>query len=350
MKEFTEFLEEPKLSKVEKIAVNWVTRSDSGLTDEESNELQEWLDESPEHREAFEELKWNWDELDRLAGFHVGCSSNEDPDLLTRKRFHPLDYFVSSHWRKLIPVAAIVILSLSALLTFDFQDEQVPNTSNDVVVVERIQSLDLEDGSRIQLNHGAEVDVRYSATERLVTLLHGEANFIVAKDHDRPFVVEVSGVRLRAVGTAFNVRFGEAKLDVIVSEGTVAIATLVDDELANDEVKEALLEVNHRAIVDLDAKVPVPEIERIDARSMQKELIWQPVYFDFDTVPLSEIIAEFNRRNRTQMVVVDASINSMKMSSMFWSDNVNGFIRLLETNFGIRVELGEDGTIYLFNS
>ncbi len=35
----------------------------------------------------------------------------------------------------------------------------------------------------------------------------GEAHFAVAPDAARPFVVRVGGVAVRAVGTAFNVRY-----------------------------------------------------------------------------------------------------------------------------------------------
>ena len=339
-----------ELSPIEITAVDWVTREECGLSEEEKAAMAKWLEASPEHREAYEEMRWDWEELDRLAGYHVNYDSAADPDLIMRKRFSPIEFIPTSYWKAFASVAAVLMVSLTVLLIVKNSDRDITTHGDDQVVVERIESRDLEDGSTVKLNRGAEIEVAYTDIERLIKLSQGEAHFMVEKDVSRPFVVEVSGVRVKAVGTEFNVRYTEAQVDVIVTEGVVAIAS-EGEAFANDAASsEALLEQNYRAVVDLQSADRSPQIELIDASVIEEELLWQPELIDFENVTLGLIVEEFNRRNPVKMVIVDASVNEARMSSMFWSDNVNGFIRLLESNFGVRAEWGEDGTIYLFTN
>src|SRR5204863_5888557 len=80
------------------------------------------------------------------------------------------------------------------------------------------------DGSVVELNRGAVVSAHFTASERRMRLVSGEANFKVAKDPQRPFVVEARGVAVRAVGTAFNVRIDAVSVEVLVTEGVVNVA------------------------------------------------------------------------------------------------------------------------------
>jgi transmembrane sensor len=58
-----------------------------------------------------------------------------------------------------------------------------------------------------------------------VVLERGEAHFQVAKNPARPFVVVARGVEIRAVGTAFSVGLESTRVEVLVTEGQVAVET-----------------------------------------------------------------------------------------------------------------------------
>lgn len=93
--------------------------------------------------------------------------------------------------------------------------------------VSRPEHRALPDGSWVDLNVGADIAVEFTAGgagARRVVLRRGEAHFTVAKDAARPFVVEAGGVAVRAVGTAFSVQRGGAGVEVLVTEGRVAVA------------------------------------------------------------------------------------------------------------------------------
>lgn len=70
---------------------------------------------------------------------------------------------------------------------------------------ERLQRT-LADGSRLALNSGSAVNIRYSASERRIQLLSGE--LLLDSGHDpakRPLIVETVAGEIQALGTRFSV-------------------------------------------------------------------------------------------------------------------------------------------------
>ena len=47
---------------------------------------------------------------------------------------------------------------------------------------------------------------------------------------------------------------------------------------------------------------------------------------------------EFNRYNRTQLVITDPDLAARRFSGVFRADGYEPFVRLLEENFGVRAE------------
>jgi len=88
---------------------------------------------------------------------------------------------------------------------------------------------------------------------------------------------------------------------------------------------------------------------RIAAASPQ-EMSWamgtRPRELEFDRAPLAQVVAEFNGINRIQIVIDDPALASMPIGASLRSDNVEGFVRILEKNFDVKAER-RDGMIIL---
>ena len=84
--------------------------------------------------------------------------------------------------------------------------------------------LQLEDGTRINLNTHSAIDVRYDARQRLIVLRSGE--ILVETGHrgndQRPFIVQTEYGSLRALGTRFLVREETAGTRLGVLQSAVA--------------------------------------------------------------------------------------------------------------------------------
>ena len=95
--------------------------------------------------------------------------------------------------------------------------------------------------------------------------------------------------------------------------------------------------MGHRAVVKIGG---TPKINRsiLSPSEMDRELGWQPRMLDFDDTPMHEIVSQFNKRNQVQLKLGDSSLEKIRFSNYFWSDNVEGFVRLMESSFGMRAE------------
>jgi transmembrane sensor len=86
------------------------------------------------------------------------------------------------------------------------------------------QQLELPDGSRVTLAAASAIAVSFSADERRVSLLRGEAFFEVRRDPERPFRVIADDITTSVVGTSFDVRRDSSGVAVAVQEGVVEVS------------------------------------------------------------------------------------------------------------------------------
>ena len=80
------------------------------------------------------------------------------------------------------------------------------------------------------------------------------------------------------------------------------------------------------------------EVTSIDQTEIEEAHRWQPRLLDYDQILLGEIVDEFNRSNPIQVVLSDPTLETISLSSSFWSDNVEGFVRLMESSFDMEAE------------
>ena len=327
-------------SPIEIAASEWLSRLDRGLTAEEQDQYTEWLAKDEAHRNAIANYQNDWDDFDRLAGIHLKSRARIDPDLLTPG--HLPDRRGRKLTQKIIWFSAAPMAALLALVFYIALPESEELSGLDVQpaveLLARIQQRTLKDGSVIEINRGAELEVAYTASERRVFLLKGEANFDIAKDPERPFIVNVAGVDVRAVGTVFSVKLSENEVDVIVTEGIVNVKPSASSFGTEQTIADSFLQIGERAKVNLRGESLAVEVTSIGASEIEEAHRWQPRLLDYDQILLGEIVKEFNRSNPIQVALSDPSLEGISLSSSFWSDNVEGFVRLMESSFGMEAE------------
>lgn len=325
---------------IEIAASKWLARLDRGLTPEEQDLYTEWLAQDAAHREAIGRYLNDWDDFDRLAGIHLKHHARIDPDLLIPEHLDRLKG--RSLAQKIVLFSAGPIAAMVALV-FYFAISSPEETSGLKVqpaleLLARIEQRTLEDGSVIEINRESVVRSSYTDSERRVYLTKGEANFDVAKDPSRPFIVNVAGVDVQAVGTMFSVKLSADEVDVIVTEGIVNVKPNISSVGAEQGIANSYLEIGQRARVSLLTEVPVVEVTSIDGAEIDEAHRWRPRLFDYDDIMLGELVEEFNRSNPVQVVLSEPSLENISLSSSFWSDNVEGFVRLMESSFGMEAE------------
>ncbi|MBP7140938.1 MAG: FecR domain-containing protein [Opitutaceae bacterium] len=315
---------------IAEVAALWLARRDRGLSAAEQDAYLQWLHADPRHSKAVAQHAAALGRMMQLQEWQPGHDTEPNPHLFAPSRRPRL-------WLWSIGLAAAAAVTVGLFLRTPppvSAPEAAPK--NYLHVNER---LALPDGSRVELKDGSRLVVQYSDAERRVRLMGGEAHFSVWKDAARPFVVEASGIEVRAVGTAFNVRLGDQAVEVLVTEGRVKVA-----QGSSDTVAPLLVSVRERAVVPL-AVAEAPAVASVTNEEIVSELAWQAPRLQFHETPLAEAVAEFNRLNRHQIVIGDPELKDLRIGGTFRPDNVEAFVRLLGTTLGVRAEaVGSDRT------
>ncbi len=202
--------------------------------------------------------------------------------------------------------------------------------------------LHLPDDSEVELKAGSKIAEHFTAAERRVRLVVGEAHFTVAKNPLRPFIVEAGDVVVRAVGTAFDVRLGKTVVDVLVTEGTVQIrpeSTQVAAAPASNFELPTLVAGQHTTVPAVVTKEwGQPVIETLAAPEIDRALAWQTGRLVFDGTPLAEVVLRFNRHSAGQqgtphLVLADPELDAIPISGRIRSDSIDSFVDALEESF-----------------
>lgn len=308
-------------------AAQWLARRDRGLTAAEQDVYLQWLRSDGLHGVAITRLEKSWQALDALTRWGPEHSARPNPDLLAVPRRRAR--WVGPAW---LAAAAAFTVGFFFYQTHAVETGPAPTADPGGPAYERRV---LADGSVIEINHGAVVTVAYSDAERSVRLVQGEAHFTVAKDALRPFVVQAGQMRIRALGTVFNVRLEPARVEVLVTEGRVQVDA---PAASGPAVEPPLLEAGQRAIITLQDAVLQSVVAQVDADEIAAALAWQPRWLEFADAPLIEVLAEFNRQGGPQLVLGDPALARLRVGGSFRADNADGFVRLLESGFGVEAE------------
>ena len=330
---------------IEREAAAWVVREERGLTAAEQDARSNWLASDPRHGEILRERRWAWREFDRIAGLPATLTPAPDPDLLAPRSARPKGH--SPRWQVVAwasAAAAAAILLWVAVAPRTVPSGQLAPSRLSTALAAPCEQRTLEDGSLVQLNRGAQLNIDFTAGVRRVRLMRGEAHFAVAKNPERPFVVEAGGVTVRAVGTAFNVQLTSAAVEIVVAEGRVAVDREAE---AHSNPMSSVLDAHQRVVVPLrETGLGLPALTLSEAE-LTARLLWQPRMLDFTDVPLASIAAELNRRNPVQLIPESAALRELRVNASIRSDNVEGFVRLLESSFDLRAEWRSETEIVL---
>lgn len=217
----------------------------------------------------------------------------------------------------------------------------------------------LPDGSVVLLRNGAELRLEFSGATRRVHIDRGEILFDVVSDASRPFVVRAGGVDVRAVGTAFAVNRRNGMVEVLVTEGKVALerpevpppasnAPVTDPQWAPGSAgietgqTLALIPAGHRVVVENTPNPLPPEILAVSEREIAEILSWRIPTLHFDRTPLSEAMASINQYSRIHLVLDGDTLGDVPLSGAIRADNVQALLELLESEYQIMgVQRGE---------
>lgn len=175
-------------------------------------QFEAWLAESDRHRAAYAVVEPVW----RLSS-DIAPPSAPDTVVSIADARRP-----RRPWRRAVAVAMGAIAAGVALVFLPAI--QLHLRADHLTGVAEQRDVTLDDGSKVALDAGSAIAVRYAAARREVELLSGQAFFEVRPNGERPFVVAAAGVTVTVTGTAFSVGKTDMGITVAVQSGSVDVA------------------------------------------------------------------------------------------------------------------------------
>lgn len=328
-------------------AVRWLLRQQEGLTRDEQDSFQIWL-QTPAHRVEYEALRPLWHEMAEIPASAV---AHLRPT--TGRRII---------WRPVVWGCALLVLA--TLLFFSLRDEFASPVYSASWHTGRgeIRTVELPDGSTLSLDAGTQLTVRYFAHRREVVMPQGQAFFKVAHNPQQPFEVQSGPTRVTVVGTEFSVRYlphtmsGEGT-EVAVSTGAVRVGprsswqnywwrAMQHLHLPQAGRHLAVLRASQRAISDKQGQL-------VSQTMLPTESIaaWREERIVLDDTRLDMALAEFARYTDVPLKLDSPAVAALRVSGSFDTSRVESFAKALPRVLPVKIKNVENqSTIFLLNA
>ncbi|MGA0588216.1 FecR family protein [Dyella sp. KRB-257] len=314
---------EPRFNTFPDSAEAWLARLHSptrGPQDEEA--FERWRAADPDHAAAFAEVEYLHRNAAMLADDPLlrAVARAARRDLARRPPARP-----QRTWWLAAGVAAglLVALGLAQMVRNGAPVEQHYATGTGLP-----QSVTLADGTLVQLDAQSSLVARFSAHQREVVVRNGRAQFHVAHDGARPFLVQVDGNVIRDIGTTFQVSRRADGVTVGLLEGRVSVSRDTVGQTWTSNLAPAQQ-------LHIDAHGRAAGVAPLD---LDQARGWTRGELSFDQRRLDRLLQSMNRYSTTQLRLGDPALASLKVSGSFHAGDQEALASALARGWKLRVE------------
>lgn len=195
------------------------------------------------------------------------------------------------------------------------------------------RSVQLSDGSRIDLNTNSHLSVRLEEDARRVTVHDGQALFDVARDPDRPFLITAGEDTVRVIGTKFDLRRRDGQLSVAVVKGLVEVSIDGTDKAIQIRPGQMLEHVEGGKDVV------------VRAVSAEDQLGWRSGRLVYRDQTLGRIVSDLNQYFERPLRLEGEDIASLKFSGVLIVDGQDAMVRRLSSLLPISATSTDDSIV-----
>ena len=310
-------MEAPLQARVLDEAAEWLMRlHDSGATAADRAAWERWRQADPEHARA-------WARAELLLGKLGGL-----PPALA---LPALDRPARSRRRAVARLAALLALAPTGWMAWRMAQDQGWTADLRTATGER-RTEQLADGSQVMLDTASAVDVRFDAAWRLLTLRHGAISVETANDvatPARPFAVDTSLGRLRALGTRFAVRTDAGGVRLAVAEGAVQVT------LHGAASAALVVPAGHQTVLTGRGVQPPQPLQ-------PEAMAWTHGMLMADAMPLADFCAELSRY-RSGLLHCAPEVRGLRVSGAFPLADTSRTLGMLASTYPVDVHMRMHG-------
>ncbi|RDS85056.1 DUF4880 domain-containing protein [Dyella monticola] len=311
-------------------AERWFVRlREPDCTDEERAACARWRAADPAHEAAFREVESIWERSAELSDDLYIAAALYEAERDKASRGSPVWRWALSF---LVGAAALVFLA------FRMVSAPVSPAMHYQTRVGERERIALPDGTVVVLDTHTELVARFAARRRLIDLSQGQAQFRVAHDAQRPFIVHAAGGTVTATGTQFDVRVEDAMATVTLLEGSV----IVQGAAAATQPHPPIT-LSPGQQLRFDRTGQEWSVTPVDLASASA---WTQGSLQVSDWPLGRLVAEMNRYSTTPVRLADPTLANIRISGTFRTGDQDGLVLVLEHGWSLRA-MRQNGEIVL---
>jgi transmembrane sensor len=239
---------------------------------------------------------------------------------------------VNSRWIILKVAASILLIALCTYLVWPY----VTSSSSDAGTLTANSSGDVTkvflcDGTLVWLKGKSSLTypTDLSGKTRRVSL-QGEALFEVAKDAGRPFIIQCGALTTTVLGTSFNIKSNQDKIEVVVLTGKVSLTTANDTQgvivLPNETVVYDGLQ---RSI----ARIPTMPEEKLSTVKGTEYLM------AFEDTRMNEVIGRIEGKFDVKVAMSDSRLGNCKITADFSDQSLERTLSMISQAVGFEYQI-----------
>lgn len=292
---------------------------------------------SEAEREAF--ARWLAMDARHAEEYQAVLEIWQTADLLPRvapHRAHPARPTAPRNWRPLASAAVIALLALPAIAWIGWEQGLLPNRYQHFDSAGQVRTVQLADGSQVELNLNSELRYFNFKHHRQVDLIKGEAFFEVTHDSTHPFIVHAGRGQIRVTGTQFNVWKYQDQVKVTLVEGSVLVSSHGD-------------EGGYHLGPGMQASYRTGDFEPQLAQSddYANSLAWRSGRMVLDNLSLSQALPMINRYLEKPLMLADNAVGGIHISGIYDTRDVRQLVDNLPKVLPVYLTRSNDGSTVL---
>jgi len=176
-----------------------------------------------------------------------------------------------------------------------------------------ISCIDLLDGSKIWLNSGTKLTFVEQSDEKVVATLSGEGYFDIVHNPKREFLIDAEGVRVRDMGTSFNIKAYQHDDQVT--------ATLIDGKIEIQcEQGASFISMKPNDHLIINKFTNKYQVEQIDPKLIAS---WREGVIVFEGADIYDVVEKLEERYNVAIEISSSqNWDSFKLTAMFKYESI----------------------------
>lgn len=292
---------------IEQKAAYFLTCENDGFTKEQKREFDIWIKVSKEHEFTYKKVK-------KVQSLYQSLSKDIKNEILDSvKKDIKRDSFLRRYKKHAFAATILLFLSIGFFQTNSYLDF---NIAHNYKTDKTAQKISLPDGSNIILDAKTILKVHYFKDRRVIDLKEGNVFFNVAKNNNRPFIINTKEIRVQVLGTSFEINNQKEKIDIEVKNGIVSV------QKYDKSYTKELVKLTKGRKISFNRSSNIFSLEDIEIKNIAS---WKNGVLTFNDTTLKEAIDDF-KKYKDMIIFLQPDIEKLTITGAF---SINDFDKFL---------------------